>query len=183
MNIIKRVTLVAAIAASTPTFAQLAGVSVQEINRGVLKAATNYANGISCVDAPATAKDILALKPIRTPDDASEAEFLVTWVGDIGCNGGSGTVGTNFAIVKVGSGGSFYVDPLRSSPAISVALNTRFVERLVGNTRDTIVVDAADFGPNDSNQWPTLRFRYTLKVDAKGNWKQVERKPLPPRKG
>jgi hypothetical protein len=156
-------------------------MSVQEITRRALEAANAYAKGVSCVEAPANADGIAALTPYKK-EVALDAAFLVFWVGDIGCNGGSATVTFNAALVRVGSFDSFYVDPQRSSPAINLQFNTRFMERLVGNTKDTIVVDADELASNDANCCASLRYRITLQVDKSGNWKEIKRKPLPPRK-
>ncbi len=155
--------------------------SVQEVTRKVLQAVNGYASAISCVESSAKAKDIAALKPYKTIDNAYDAQYLVFWDGDIGCAGGSGTTSFNAALVHTGAGGTFIVDPLRSSPVIDLEFNTRLFERLVGNTENTLVVEAGEFAENDSNCCPTLHFRYTLRIDDKGNWKLVEKKPVQPK--
>ena len=151
--------------------------STQKITKDVLEVVNKYAEALGCPFEPAIAKNIAALTPVTSAD--GEGEFLAFWDGDIGCAGGSGTGASHAAFVVRTFSGHFYVDPTRSSPMIDLDFNTRFMERLVGNTKNTIVVDAKDFSGNDSNCCPTLRFRYTLQADKKGNWKTIEKKALP----
>ena len=156
--------------------------NTQSITSKVIKATTNYQAAISCSDLQPEPKNIAALVPYKTFDDRINATYAAFWVGDIGCAGGSSTSGVNVAIVTVGAADTFLVDPLRSSPAVSVEFPSRGYERIVGNTKDSIIIDAAEHGPNDANCCPSIRFRYTLKLDEKGNWKQTEKKSLPPKK-
>lgn len=183
MNIQKLI-LIGLLSVSTYTCAYSSDIdavpNISKITKEVLRAANNYASAISCVDSPAEAKDILALRPYKNADDAYDSEYLVFWHGDIGCSGGSGTHTDNVALVRIGSFDSFYVDPRRSSPIIHMEVNTRFIKPLVGNTENTIVVEASELSENDvSYNFPSLHFRYTLRVDEKGNWKLVNKKPLP----
>lgn len=155
--------------------------SIQQVTKAVLGAANKYASGISCVEIPAQAKDIAVLVPHRN-DYSTDGKYAVFWAGDIGCAGGSGTVSFNLAIVRVGAGSNFYVDPAASSPIINLEFPTRGLERIAGKTQNTITVDAAEYGPNDANCCPSVRSRYTLRADEKGNWKLVEKRALPQRK-
>ncbi|MBD2326939.1 hypothetical protein [Alkalinema sp. FACHB-956] len=166
---------------AVPGFAQNV-LSTQAVTARVIQAAANYQAAISCNDIPPEAKNIAALVPYRIHEDRMNAMYAVFWSGDIGCNGGSGTTFMNLSIVTVGVADTFIVDPLRSSPAVSIDFPSRGYERIVGNTKDSIIIDAADYGPNDSNCCPSLRFRYTLKLDEKGNWNQVAKKQLPPKR-
>lgn len=162
------------------SFAQSAP-PVQEITKQIIRSVTGYANAISCGDVKVGAKDIAALVPYKTMDDRMDAKYAVLWGGDIGCAGGSGTSTTNIAIVTVSTGDSFVVNPLQSSPAINFE-SVRFVERIVGNTRDTLILEGLEHGPNDSNNFPSIKIRFTLRVDEKGNWKLVEKKVMPSKK-
>jgi hypothetical protein len=85
-------------------------------------------------------------------------------------------------MVSIGAGNSFFVDPLRSSPAIKHEIPVRYVERLVGNTADSLTVEGKAYGPKDGNCCPSINVRATVKVDAKGNWKIIERKIILPKK-
>jgi hypothetical protein len=155
---------------------------VQEITRQVIKAATNYKDAIACAEDKIGAKDIAALVPYKTPDDQLDAKYAVLWGGDIGCAGGSGTYGTNVSIVTIGVGNSYIVDPHQSSPVIQFESPVRIVSRIVGNTRDSMILEGLEFGPKDANCCPSIPVRFTLKVDEKGNWKLVDKKVMPAKK-
>ncbi|MCX7099726.1 MAG: hypothetical protein NTV43_17680 [Methylococcales bacterium] len=154
MNIVQKLILISPLLISTSSYAQPPDIdavpTVSKITKEVLRAANSYASAVSCGESPAEAKDILALHPYKKKEDAFDSEYLVFWHGDIGCAGGSGTHTDNVALVRVGSFDSFYVDPSRSSPTIELEFNTRFLERLVGNTGDTIIVDASEFAARKS---------------------------------
>jgi len=155
---------------------------VQEITKQIIKSAQGYANAISCPGVVITPKEIAALTPYKTLDDRMDAKYAVLWDGDIGCAGGSGTSGTNISIVTVSIGDSFVVDPHTSSPIIQFESPVRSVSRIVGNTRDTLILEGKEFADNDPNCCPSITVRFTLRVDDKGNWKLVEKKLLPAKK-
>lgn len=152
---------------------------VAEITKGVLKAAKSYQVAIACADVDIKPKDIAALTPYKSFDDRLDASYAVLWSGDVGCAGGSGTSSTNISIVRVGGGDSFYVDPAFSSPQIQFDLPVRYVERIVGNTKDSLILEGKEYGPNDSNCCPSINMRFTLRADDKGNWKLAEKKVIP----
>lgn len=155
---------------------------VQEITRQIIKAATSYKEAISCSEVKIDPKEIAALVPYKTLDDRMDAKYAVLWVGDIGCAGGSGTSGTNVSIVTISVGDSYTVDPLQSSPVIQFESPVRYVSRIVGNTRDSMILEGLEFGPKDANCCPSIPVRFTLKLDEKGNWKLAEKKVVPARK-
>jgi hypothetical protein len=156
--------------------------SVQEITKQIIKSAQGYANAISCPGVVTTPKEIAALTPYKTIDDRMDAKYAVLWDGDIGCAGGSGTTGTNISIVTVSIGDSFVVDPHLSSPIIQFESPVRMVSRIVGNTRDTLILEGKEYADKDPNCCPSITVRFTLRVDEKGNWKLVEKKLLPAKK-
>ena len=80
------------------------------------------------------------------------------------------------------TGDSYVVDPLQSSPVIQFESPVRGVERIVGNTRDSLILEGMEYGPKDPNCCPSIKVRFTLRVDEKGNWKLVEKKTLPAKK-
>lgn len=155
---------------------------VQEITKQIIKAATSYKDAIACVEDKIGAKDIAALVPYKTLDDRMDAKYAVLWGGDIGCAGGSGTYGTNVSIVTIGAGDSYTVNPLQSSPVIQFETPVRIVSRIVGNTRDSMILEGLEFGPKDANCCPSIPVRFTLKLDEKGNWKLADKKVMPPKK-
>jgi len=166
---------------SANSFAQSAP-PVQEITKQIIKSVSSYANAISCPGITVEPKKIAALVPYKTFDDRMDAKYAVLWVGDIGCAGGSGTEATNVAVVTVSTGDSYVVNPLQSSPAIQFESPVRGIERIVGNTRDSLILEGKEYGPNDPNCCPSIKVRFTLRVDEKGNWKLVEKKTMPAKK-
>jgi len=141
--------------------------AVQDITSRILRVATQYANAISCGGVEIEPSSILALHPLKSRDDFHSAKFAVVWGGSIGCSGGSGSYGTHVAIVSAGYG--FYVIPEESSPMIRFE-SPRFINKLVGNTEDTIILDAKAHAEGDSSNFPSLRVKITLKKDQNYNW-------------
>lgn len=155
-------------------------VRSSDVENKVISLVNSYAAAISCVATPADKKRLVTLVPFKPGTHDYDARYLAFWVGDVGCSGGFSMTGFNFAVVKVGSFESFYVDPEQSSPIASMAFNTRFMERIVANTATTITVDHGEFAQDDMGDCcPSLRFRTTLQVDEKGNWKKVRQQRLP----
>ena len=164
--------------AAQSAFAQNAP-PVQEVIKGVLVSANNYAHAISCHDGQIEPKDVVTLIPYKTFDDRLDAKYAVLWSGDIGCAGGSGTNYTNISIVNVGPGDSYVVDPHLSSPIVTFESPVRHVDRIVRNTKDSLFLEGKEHGPNDANCCPSITVRFTLKVDKKGDWKLVNSQTLP----
>jgi hypothetical protein len=146
---------------------------VREITKQIIRAVNGYANSISCGGVAVGPKDIAALVPYKTLYDYDDARYAVLWHGDIGCAGGSGTTTVNIAIVTVGRFDSFVVDPLLSSPVVSFPMGLEHLE-LIGNTRDSLVLDGFEYGPKDARCCPSVPFRVTMRVDEKGNWKVIK---------
>lgn len=153
--------------------------SIQEITTNIINSATNYANSISCGDVEVQPKQIAALVPYKDLDHRDDAKYAVLWDGDIGCMGGSGTTATNISIVGIGTNNAYFIDPLKSSPVIHFDSPVTFVERLVGNTNDTLVLEGMEAGPNDAHCCPSIKVRFKLKVDKKDNWKLIDKKVIP----
>ena len=157
--------------------------SVQETTKQIIRSVKWYASAIACNVSEVSPKDIAALVPYKTADDRENAKYAVLWHGDIGCLGGSGTSTTNIAIVTVSTGDSFVVDPLRSSPVIEFeSVLSRDFARLVGNTGDSLVLDGKEYDEKDAMCCPSLPVRITVRVDAGGNWKVIDKKAIPSKK-
>ena len=154
-------------------------LTIPQINKEVLSAANSYAKAISCVEELATPKTIFALDPLKAEEDFDEGKYLVFWIGDVGCLGGNATISFNHAVVRANHRGYFYVDALHSSPAID-GVESRFVQKFVGNSKDTMVVDQLEYDEQDSNNSPSLKYRVTYQIDDdSGKWKILEKKNLP----
>ena len=167
------------------SFAQNAP-SVQEVTKQIINSATNYAKAISCNrdELGVDSKDIAALVPYKTLDDRENAKYAVLWTGGIGecfIGIGMGNISTNLAIVRIGAGDSYFVDPFESSPAIKFESPVRFA-RLVGNTKDSLILEGMEYTSEDANCCPSRKVRSTLRVDKKGDWKLVEKKVMPAKK-
>ncbi len=144
--------------------------STAEINSKIKVAVKGYANSISCGHTKIDSKKIAPLIPWTSEPDKLKAKYAVIWDGDVGCLGGSGTSGAQLAIVTVGTGSHFMVDPTRSTPNIHFNTDTRFIEKLVRNTKNTLVLEGLFLKNEDLNNFPSLKKRLTLKLDQKGNW-------------
>lgn len=156
--------------------------SKQEITKQIIRSVTGYANAISCQGVAIESTKIATLVPYKSIEDRLDARYAVLWVGDIGCAGGSGTEMTNIAMVTVGAGDSFVVDPLISSPVAKFLSPVRYIEKIIGNTHDSLIVEGYEYGEEDPNCCPSIRVRLTLRVDQNGNWKATEKKVMPTRK-
>lgn len=155
---------------------------VKTITQAVMRAAQSYADSLGCAQN-IEPTDIAALVPWKKGTEREEAEYAVIWYGDIGCLGGSGTTTANLAIVKIGSGNTFYVDPGRSSPQINFeTTGSRIgVSRILGNTKNTLTLEGFDYAENDAMCCPSIRKQFTVRSDSKGNWRIIKEKNLPPR--
>lgn len=165
----------------TGAFAQDAPPA-QEITKQIIRSVTDYANSISCEDGEVSPKNIAALVPYKTSDDRWDEKYAVIWTGDIGCSGGSHSSTANLSIVTIGSSDSYVVDPLKSSPVIKFECPVQAVERVVGNTSDSLVLEGNEVGPDDASCCPSVKVRFTLRADEKGNWKLADKKILPSKK-
>ncbi len=143
---------------------------VREITKQIIRTVNGYANSISCNVLAIGPKDIAALVPYR--DCWGIARYAVLWHGDIGCAGGSKTTTANIAIVTVGAGNSFVVDPLLSSPVVS--FEGFGFPKLIGNTHNSLVLDGFELGPNDGLCCPSVPVRMTVRVNEKGDWKLIK---------
>ncbi|QJD58412.1 hypothetical protein HG264_05560 [Pseudomonas sp. gcc21] len=152
--------------------------SEAEIQAAAIAVTKNYANAVACTEDEYGIWSFLTLQPWTDYYAREDAEFAVIWSGDVGCAGGSGTVGVNLAIVKVGAGNSYYVDARDSSPPAEFEFYSRSFESVVANTSDVIVLEAFEHGRDDANCCPSLRVRYTLKRDENRDWKLHQRQEI-----
>lgn len=153
--------------------------SVAAQTKAIIEVVNLYARAVACEsDGELSGKNIAAMTPLTDMDKREDAKFAVIWYGDFGCQGGSGTTAARLAIVGVGSGDTFYVNPYESEPATNAGL-PRSVEKIVGATKDTLIFDVRDYGKDDANCCPTLRNRVTIKQLANGKWQRVSTTSLP----
>lgn len=156
--------------------------SVAVQTSSIIEVVNFYARAVACGSENAlSGKDIAAMTPLTDMDKREDAKFAVIWYGDFGCQGGSGTTAARLAIVGVGSGDTFYVNPYESEPAQDAGL-PRSVEKIVGATKDTLIFDVRDYASNDANCCPSLRKRVTIKQLPSGKWQRISTTSLPPAK-
>lgn len=147
-----------------------AAMPVSEITENVITVATKYADAVSCGNTEINSNRIAALVPWTEDNMREDAIYAVLWSADIGCAGGSGSSSTYISIVKVGGGNSFYVVPELSSPVIEFKTGTRFVNGILGNTSDLIIVEGLFHDDDDSNSFPSIKRKIAIKLDENGNW-------------
>ena len=154
---------------------------IKTITKAVISAAQSYADSLGCASG-IEPTDMVGLLPWKKGIIREDAEYAVIWYGDIGCNGGSGTTTANIAIVKIGSGNTFYVVPGRSSPQIDfeTVSSRHSVSRILGNTQNTLTLEGYDYAENDAMCCPSIRKQFTVRSDEKGNWHIIKEKILPP---
>ncbi|MBP6020410.1 MAG: hypothetical protein KA735_13040 [Burkholderiaceae bacterium] len=165
--------------AFSPTLFAADDLSVSAITANIINVVDRYASSVACFDLGVEPKNIAALTPLQSVDEHLDAEYAVWWMGDIGCAGGSGTSGSHIAIVNIGAGGYFYVDPTRSSPTVDFDTPTRHITKIIGNTHDSIVFEGVEYGEKDPNCCPSIPIRFTLKANEQGDWRLVDKKELP----
>ena len=154
-----------------------------QITERIQAKVNHFAQAVTCVNA-ADPDPLLrpymigALQPYQL-DTTDPAEFVGFWLGDMGCANGTGTVMYHLVNVKTDERGTFYVDAGASEPAIAVTgINKRFVQRVVGASLDTLVIEALDFDVGDSINAPSKTYRYTLKRQKGGHWDVTAKRDL-----
>jgi len=157
-----------------------------EITQAVAQAVDHYTAAIACTHSPVQPKDIAALVPYGHGDQGEpDGVWAVAWMGEIACLGGSSGSEPQIAVVSVHHGNYFLVDPGLSSPQVRFEAPVKYVDRLVGNTGDTLVLEGmayADGEAVDAMCCPSVRKRFTMKQDDKGNWKSVRERVVPNKK-
>lgn len=152
--------------------AYAAPTSESDIKIGIANAVERYANAISCGGIKVKPEDVLTLAPYK--DGPELSKYAVLWSGDVGCFGGSGTEMTRLAIATVNTG-RYVVQPGLSSPVAAFESPARFVTRVVSKGADSLVLEGREYAPNDPRSNPSVPVRFTLREDAKGGWRLVEK--------
>ena len=110
-----------------PSFA-----SEQTERTQVLKTINNYIGSVACANSKIQSKDIFK---IDSDKDSGVATYYVLWVGDKGCQGGSGTM-------------SFYISEV-----------TRY-----SNSRPFLVMSDDAFGDNNEKAWSREDSKHAVKL-------------------
>lgn len=165
-----RLVLAAACAAALPAQAEM--VALEAARVGVASAVERYASAVACPIGRIRPDDVLQLSPGK--EGVVLPKYAVLWAGDMTCYGGSGSEQTQLTIATVNSG-QFVVQPELSSPVIAFESPVRFVERVVSYSSRNLVLEGKEYGPGDPQSTPTVPVRFILRVDAKGNWRLVDK--------
>lgn len=171
---------------STTSYAAQAKPISQE-KKIVLKQASNFAQSVACYTTfDNDAEDKTTLKDIHLVESIPDyAEYLVSWSGDWGCYGGSGTYSTYLtSFSKLADNRPFIVnqqDIFDDINADDYKINTRFIENIMYE-KDKIIIIGSDFsneGDDGGNNFPANRYKYTLALDKNSDdhkWKLIDKK-------
>ena len=103
------------------------------------------------------------IQPGMSHTDSFGAIWVVFWEGDLGCNGGNGTIIPNFTVVEHSGFGS--ADPVVKTeykfPKMSMARLTSFSE-----DNGKIHIKGVTYGPDDRQHSPSKVVSYTLQLDG-----------------
>jgi hypothetical protein len=146
------------------------------IKQQALKAASQYANSISC-ETLIEENNLLALIPWNNVNDLRErakAEYALIWHGDIGCDGGTGTFNPYIAIINIGSGNSFVVNPLMSSPVVKFDVQVHRINGIIKYSKTELLLSGKTWGPDDGHCCPSIPVNILLTRDTNGNWLHVK---------
>jgi hypothetical protein len=152
---------------------RLFGVEGDKIE--VMHAATRYLSAVACPGILVPMEDIHALAPARQGE--TMPTYATIWTGDLGCFGGTGTWRSHILIATVNNGHAV-VRPELSSPVVEFESPARYVTKVVSASADTLVLEGREYGPDDPNSNPSVRVRFTLRADAKGNWKLADKERI-----
>lgn len=105
----------------------------------------------------------------RDPDTGS-ATYYILWEGDMGCPGGSGTYSYYISEVSRQSDSRPFLVQNDDAFGDDVAktVNSRFIENLKRIDSNKFTIVSSEFAENDSNNFPSIKYEYT--IQRKGQW-------------
>ncbi len=119
-----------------------------ELAQRVVKVVDHYIAAIACQKGGAERRFVAVLEPEQaTRWGGDPGTYVALWDGDVGCTGGSGEEHVRIAVVGSDGHGRLYVDTRASSPDNELDFRVRDVDRIVRNTRDTLVLEGWRHGP------------------------------------
>lgn len=173
---------------STPVVLSLlifsVSVSADEQIDHVLKVAKMHAKVSACgtsfdndAEHKTTDKDIYLID-----SDVYQKKYIVSWSGDLGCAGGSGTFGQIFTEISSANAAEYkYV--VMNDDAFGMygdndnfMFNMRFVELVKQLSKDKFEIVSSDFsseqcGDSGMNNFPSTKYKYTMEKDKRDNWR------------
>lgn len=170
MQTVSRLALAAAFMAALPAHAET--VTPEAARAGVANAVERYAMAVACPVGKIRPADVLLLSSGK--EGVVLPKYAVLWAGDMTCFGGSGSEQTQLTIATFNTG-QFVVQPELSTPVIAFESPVRFIERVVSYSSRNLVLEGKEYGPGDPQSTPTVPVRFILRVDAKGNWRLVDK--------
>ena len=87
--------------------------------------------------------------------------YVVFWMGDVGCSGGSATVTPNFSVVEIAGFNTPVVRSDFKGPDTGLVIVTKFAG---GN--NVINIEGLEYSGNEQTRTPKKKVKYTFKVDA-----------------
>jgi hypothetical protein len=146
------------------------------VKKQAFKVASQYAHSISC-ETVIEEKYLIELTPWKNLNDLTEraaAEYALIWHGDIGCDGGTGTFNPNIAIINIGEGNSFIVNPVMSSPVVKFNVPVHGINGIIKYSKTELLLSAKTWGPDDGHCCPSIPVNILLRRDPEGNWMHVK---------
>jgi hypothetical protein len=137
-----------------------------QLRSKIVKKVTAYATAVGCDVRPVRANMIVDLYP---QGNLLDKRIAVFWDGDQECNRGSGSVGTNIAIIEFSPGRDLYVNPSLSHSRFG-RKGPRYIHRITETDNESVTVIGSDDCLYESTcVRPSARFSIPLK--DLGRWK------------
>ena len=169
-----------------PSFA-----SEQTERTQVLKTINNYVGSVACANSKIQSKDIFK---IDSDVDSGIATYYVLWVGDKGCQGGSGTMSAYISeVTRYSSSRPFLVmsddafgdnnEKVWSDGGITKPyINYRFVDSIKQISPEKFEITAGAYadekfgGKDGGNNFPANTIKYTLESVKNDGWQITNQK-------
>lgn len=143
-------------------FGEAKELSNLEISKQVFRVGKQYAESISCV-LEIDPNNLVALTPFTyDTTEHSIPEYVLIWIGDVGCYGGSHTSGYRIATINIRAANVATVDTLLSSPVIKFPISPKSIKKITRLSNNTLKIIAIDETENN--------VEIHLKRDTNGNW-------------
>lgn len=137
-----------------------------QLRSKIVKKVTAYATAVGCDVRPVRVDMIVDLYP---QGHLLDKRIAVFWDGDQECNRGSGSVGTNVAIIQFSPARELYVNPSLSHSRFE-RKGPRYIHRISVTDTESVTV----FGSDDCRDERTCLSpsgRFLLLIKELGRWK------------
>ncbi len=123
----------------------------RELVSKIVELVSRYSEDIACVD-----KTISKYTTYELFNSESEQVFLTTWMGDVGCNGGSRTTNSEITATKLKNG------KLRVLENVSISAGA-YIEK-IDIKQNAIEIEGVSWGDYDITANPTYRKKYVYSI-------------------